>query len=64
MTINARAAWRAFVTYRGAPIGAQAFVVARQVVAPMGALADEFHGMSGVVLALGSGLAMLERYVA
>ena len=64
MTVQARAAWRAFRSYQGAPVGARAFVAARYVVAPMGPLADEFSGIDGVVLSLGSGLSMLERYLA
>ncbi len=64
MSIDIRAAWRAFQTYRGATLGARAFVAARYVVAPMGPLADELRGLEGVVLSLGSGLSMLERYFA
>jgi SAM-dependent methyltransferase len=64
MTIDTAAARRAFTTYRGAPIGARAFVAARYVVAPMGPIASEFAGLSGTVLSLGSGLSMLERYIA
>ncbi len=64
MSIDLRAARRAFASYRGAPVGARAFVAARYVVAPMGPLAAEFRGRSGRVLSLGSGLSMLERYLA
>lgn len=64
MSIDLRAARRAFASYRGAPVGARAFVAARYVVAPMGPLAAEFRGMTGTVLSLGSGLSMLERYLA
>lgn len=64
MAVHVDAAWRAFRSYRQAPLGAQAFVVARYVVAPMGPLADEFDGVTGLVLSLGSGLSMLERYLA
>ncbi len=42
----------------------RAFVVARFVVAPVGPLEDELAGRSGRVLSLGSGLCMLERYLA
>jgi SAM-dependent methyltransferase len=45
-------------------VGTRAFVAARYVVAPMGVLADELHGLRGEVLSLGSGLCMLERYLA
>lgn len=64
MSIDLAAARRAFASYRGAPAGARAFVAARYVVAPMGPLATEFDGMTGTVLSLGSGLSMLERYIA
>lgn len=42
----------------------RAFVVARFVVAPVGPLEAELEGRSGRVLSLGSGLCMLERYLA
>ncbi len=64
MSIDVAAAKRAFASYRGAPLGARAFVAARYVVAPMGPIAGEFAGMAGTVLSLGSGLSMLERYIA
>lgn len=64
MSIDLRAARRAFSSYQGAPAGARAFVLARYVVAPMGPLAQEFRGLRGTVLSLGSGLSMLERYIA
>lgn len=64
MSIDIGAARRAFTTYRGASLGTRAFVAARYVVAPMGPLAEELRGRSGLVLSLGSGLAMLERYLA
>ena len=64
MSVDLRAARRAFASYRGTPIGARAFVAARYVVAPMGPIAAEFRGRSGTVLSLGSGLSMLERYLA
>ncbi len=64
MSVDLRAARRAFASYRGVPLGARAFVAARYVVAPMGPIAVEFRGRSGTVLSLGSGLSMLERYLA
>lgn len=64
MSIHLGAARRAFASYRGAPLGARAFVAARYVVAPLGPLAAELHGRTGRVLSLGSGLCMLERYLA
>ncbi|MBK6970839.1 MAG: class I SAM-dependent methyltransferase [Candidatus Microthrix sp.] len=51
-------------SYRGAPPVTRAFVVARFVVAPVGPLDAELRGRSGRVLSLGSGLCMLERYLA
>lgn len=42
----------------------RAFVAARYVVAPMGPLADELVNLRGRVLSLGSGLSMIERYLA
>lgn len=64
MSIDLRAARRAFASYQGAPVGARAFVAARYVVAPLGPIAAEFRGLTGRVLSLGSGLSMLERYLA
>lgn len=62
--MDVRALRRAYSSYRGAPFGARCFVAARYVVAPLGPLAGEFRGLSGSVLSLGSGLCMLERYLA
>jgi SAM-dependent methyltransferase len=64
VSIDVAAAKRAFASYRGAPASVRAFVAARYVVAPMGPLAAEFRGLSGTVLSLGSGLSMIERYIA
>ena len=64
MSIDRRALSRAFASYRGAPLVDRAFVAARYVVAPMGPLADELRDRRGRVLSLGSGLSMLERYLA
>lgn len=64
MSIHLGAVRRAFASYRGAPMGARAFVAARYVVAPLGPLADELRGRTGRVLSLGSGLCMVERYLA
>lgn len=64
MSIDVAAARRAFASYKGTSLGTRAFVAARYVVAPMGVLADELHGLRGEVLSLGSGLSMLERYLA
>lgn len=64
MSIDLRALRRAFASYRGAPPTVRAFVAARYVVAPMGPLQAELAGVRGRVLSLGSGLSMLERYLA
>jgi len=64
VSMDLPAVGRAFGTYRGAPLGTRAFVAARFVVAPLGPLAEELHGRTGLVLSLGSGLCMLERYLA
>ncbi|MCB0988117.1 MAG: class I SAM-dependent methyltransferase [Microthrixaceae bacterium] len=64
MSVDRGAVRRAFSTYRGASVGTRAFVAARYVVAPLGPIAEEFRGRSGRVLSLGSGLCMLERYIA
>lgn len=55
---------RALATYRGVPLGTRAFVVARYAIAPLGPLTDELGDVRGRVLSLGSGLAMVERYLA
>ena len=64
MSVDRHALRRPFASYRGAPLPARAFVAARYVVAPMAPLARELSRMSGPVLSLGSGLSMLERYLA
>ena len=64
MSVDRRALSRAFASYRSASLVDRAFVAARYVVAPMGPLADEMQGLRGRVLSLGSGLSMLERYLA
>lgn len=62
--IDLRAARRAFATYAGSPARTRAFVAARYVVAPLGPLSEELGRRSGTVLSLGSGLCMVERYLA
>jgi SAM-dependent methyltransferase len=46
------------------PGAARAFAVARYAIAPLGPLTDELGTASGRVLSLGSGLCMVERYLA
>lgn len=55
------ATWR---TYRGAPPVMQAFVAARFTIAPLRCLEAQVEGRRGRVLSIGSGLAMVERYLA
>ncbi len=59
-----RALRRAWATYAGVPLGARAFVAARFAIAPLGPLTEELGTLSGRVLSLGSGLCMIERYLA
>jgi SAM-dependent methyltransferase len=63
MTLNAAAAWRAFGSYRGAPIASRAFVAARIIVAPLGVLDEEVRPLRGRMLSLGCGVAIVERYL-
>jgi SAM-dependent methyltransferase len=46
------------------PSGERAFAVARYAIAPLGPLTSELGTLSGTVLSLGSGLCMVERYLA
>ncbi|HEY8544402.1 MAG TPA: class I SAM-dependent methyltransferase [Acidimicrobiales bacterium] len=64
MRIDRGAAWRAFATYRGAPVATRAFVAARLVVAPLAPLTEEARRLRGRVLSLGSGISIVERYLA
>jgi SAM-dependent methyltransferase len=63
-TTDLRAAWRAFASYRGAPLVTRAFVAARLVVAPLGPLGEEVRDLQGRLLSLGSGVSIVERYLA
>jgi SAM-dependent methyltransferase len=64
VSVDARALRRAVASYRGAPVITQAFVLARAVVAPLGPLADETAPVRGRMLSLGSGISLVERYLA
>jgi SAM-dependent methyltransferase len=64
MSVDRRAVRRSFATYRGAPLVTRAFVAARLVVAPLGPLTEEARPLSGRVLSLGSGISIVERYLA
>jgi SAM-dependent methyltransferase len=62
--LDVRAVRRAFASYRGAPLVTRAFVAARLVVAPLGPLGDEVRPLRGRLLSLGSGVSVVERYLA
>jgi SAM-dependent methyltransferase len=64
MSVDARALGRAMASYRGAPLVTCAFVVARAVVAPLGPLGEEARAIRGRMLSLGSGISLVERYLA
>jgi len=64
MSLDPHALRRALRSYRGAPAFTQAFVVARAVVAPLGPLGDEARALRGRMLSLGSGISLVERYLA
>ena len=64
MSIDRRAVRRAFATYRDAPLATRAFVAARLIVAPLGPLTGEARDLTGRVLSLGSGISIVERYLA
>src|SRR5262249_50318745 len=64
MTLNVGAAWRAYASYRGAPVASRAFVAARIVVAPLSVLDEEVRPLRGRMLSLGCGVAVVERYLA
>jgi cyclopropane fatty-acyl-phospholipid synthase-like methyltransferase len=61
---SARAALRAWLSYRGAPLGTRVFLAVRLLVLPLPSLAREFRELHGRVLAVGSGHGMLERWIA
>jgi SAM-dependent methyltransferase len=64
MSLDGGALWRVFLSYRGAPVVTRAFVAARIIVAPLGPLAEEARPLSGRMLSLGSGISVVERYLA
>jgi SAM-dependent methyltransferase len=64
MSVDTRALWRAFASYKGAPAVTRAFVAARVLVAPLGPLGEEARGLRGRMLSLGSGISLVERYLA
>ena len=64
MPIDLAAARRVQSTYAQAPLGTRAYVAGRLVVAPLAALGEAFTGVRGRLLSLGSGLCVVERYLA
>ena len=62
--MDLRAAARTSGTYTGSGLGTRAYVLARLLVAPLGAVGDELRTVDGRVLSLGSGHGVVERYVA
>jgi SAM-dependent methyltransferase len=64
MTIDLPAVRRAFTTYSGASWVTRGFVAARLAIAPLGPLAEEARPLKGRLLSLGSGVSVIERYLA
>src|SRR3954452_13466924 len=61
---SARAAFRAWRSYRGAGFRTRAFLLARLLVLPRRALSREFSSLHGRVLGVGSGHGLLARWLA
>lgn len=59
-----RAAFRAWRSYRDRPLRLQAFLAARLLVLPLGALAAELRQLQGRVLGVGSGHGLIARFAA
>jgi SAM-dependent methyltransferase len=55
---------RAFASYRGAPLATRAFVACRLAIAPLAPLGEEARSLAGRMLSLGSGISLVERYLA
>jgi 2-polyprenyl-3-methyl-5-hydroxy-6-metoxy-1,4-benzoquinol methylase len=65
MSWDKGALWRAFSSYSGAPWSTRAFITARMLVnAPLVALGEETRAFGGRILSLGSGISIVERYLA
>ena len=64
MPIDLAAARRVQSMYAQAPVGTRAYVTGRLVVAPLGALGEAFRDVRGRLLSLGSGMCVVERYLA
>lgn len=59
-----RAATSVLLSYRGAGLPTQVYVVGRLVVAPLTAMAEQLEGVRGRLLSVGSGVGVVERYLA
>lgn len=55
---------RAFASYQGAPLATRAFVACRLAIAPLAELGKEARSLDGRMLSLGSGISIIERYLA
>jgi SAM-dependent methyltransferase len=64
VVLDLRAVRSVLASYRGAPIGARAFVAARFLIAPLGPLTEESRDLQGRMLSLGCGYGAVERYLA
>lgn len=64
MTLDRRAAWSAWASFRGLPVATRAFLLARLAVAPLGPMEPELRALRGRILSLGSGHGLVDRYVA
>lgn len=61
--LDLRAVRDVLASYRGAPLGARAFVAARFLIAPLAPLVEETRGLQGRMLSLGCGYGAIERYL-
>jgi SAM-dependent methyltransferase len=62
--MNLAAARDTFSSYRGASLGVRAYVAGRLAIAPLGQLGEEVRPLAGRLLSLGTGLCVVERYLA
>jgi 2-polyprenyl-3-methyl-5-hydroxy-6-metoxy-1,4-benzoquinol methylase len=62
--LDLAAARRTFESYRGTSLATRIYVVGRLGVAPLGCLAQEVDSLDGRLLSLGTGLGVVERYLA
>jgi 2-polyprenyl-3-methyl-5-hydroxy-6-metoxy-1,4-benzoquinol methylase len=64
VSLDSKAAWRAWISFQGAGPSTLAFLLARMAVAPLGPLDAEFRALRGRVLSLGCGHGVVDRYLA